>query len=244
MIYKNIHQIWGGKPMPDYYGPWIQSWKDHHNDWVYRLWTEEECRCLIKDKHSWFLETYDRYPYDINRYDAARYFILYEIGGLYCDTDILCFKNVSPLIDDQYECTLFPENPDTHLKGRLPGCKQVLTNSIYYAAPNSRYIFRSIKRLQSALRECEGLLFQGVHPGHVVMLMTSPEFMTITYEQCGKITSNTVKSHVHFERLSKAERKNVLLNNMEYEVTDDMYGMHWNIGEWIENKNDDFKVIL
>lgn len=43
-------------------------------------------RQLIAERFGWFLETYDGYHYDIQRVDAARYFILYEFGGTsWCD---------------------------------------------------------------------------------------------------------------------------------------------------------------
>ena len=35
-----------------------------------------------------FLAPYRSYPYDIQRADAIRYFILFEFGGLYLDLDI------------------------------------------------------------------------------------------------------------------------------------------------------------
>merc|ERR1711920_935191 len=41
-IPKIIHQIWlGGKPIPNAFHEWIQSWRKLNPDWQYILWTEE-----------------------------------------------------------------------------------------------------------------------------------------------------------------------------------------------------------
>ena len=40
MIPKIIHQIWlGPLPPPQ---RWLDSWRDHHPDWDYHLWTNEK----------------------------------------------------------------------------------------------------------------------------------------------------------------------------------------------------------
>ena len=70
-----------------------QSWKTHFPDYEYRMWTDEDLERLIKTKYSWFYSTYMGYDRHIKRVDAARYFILYEYGGIYADMDFECMKN-------------------------------------------------------------------------------------------------------------------------------------------------------
>jgi hypothetical protein len=38
---------------------------------------------LIEEKFPWFLESWLKYPYNIQRADVLRYFVLYEYGGIY-----------------------------------------------------------------------------------------------------------------------------------------------------------------
>ena len=38
-------------------------------------------------RYEWFLETWDAYPYNIERADAIRYFVLHHYGGIYLDLD-------------------------------------------------------------------------------------------------------------------------------------------------------------
>ena len=42
---------------------------------------------LIVARYPWFLETYDGYPYPIQRADSIRYFVLHHFGGIYIDLD-------------------------------------------------------------------------------------------------------------------------------------------------------------
>lgn len=75
-----------------------QSWLTNFPDYEYRMWTDEDLDELIKTKFPWFYETFTGYPNKINRIDAARYFILYEYGGIYADMDFECLKNFESLI--------------------------------------------------------------------------------------------------------------------------------------------------
>ncbi len=38
-------------------------------------------------RYPWFLDTWDAYPFDIERADAIRYFALAHYGGVYLDLD-------------------------------------------------------------------------------------------------------------------------------------------------------------
>jgi hypothetical protein len=103
MIPKIIHQTWQNKNIPYqiYNKRWVDSWKKCNPDWEYRFWTDEDLRNLIKDKYNWFLPIFDAYPFNICRVDAARYFILYEYGGLYADLDFECLKSFDPLLSNE-----------------------------------------------------------------------------------------------------------------------------------------------
>lgn len=89
MIPKIVHQTWKNNNIPDKWKNFHQTWKDKFNEDEYQhiLWTDEDNRKLIKDHYSWFLNTYDNYPRNIQRADAIRYFILYHYGGIYADLD-------------------------------------------------------------------------------------------------------------------------------------------------------------
>lgn len=94
MIPKIIHQIWiGDAQIPAQYLQYIDSWKKHHPDWEYRLWTDEN---MIQLQNQSF---YDATSNVRQKADIARYELLYQFGGVYVDVDMECFKNIEPLLD-------------------------------------------------------------------------------------------------------------------------------------------------
>lgn len=42
---------------------------------------------MSQDHYPWFLPTYLSYPYNIQRVDVLRYFILHKLGGIYIDLE-------------------------------------------------------------------------------------------------------------------------------------------------------------
>jgi len=64
----------------------------------YMLWTDAGSREFIAQNYHWFLDTFDSYPYAIQRADAIRYFVLHHYGGVYMDLDIGCLRRLDPLL--------------------------------------------------------------------------------------------------------------------------------------------------
>jgi inositol phosphorylceramide mannosyltransferase catalytic subunit len=62
------------------------------------LWTDASSREFIAQNYRWFLDTFDSYPYAIQRADAIRYFVLHHYGGVYMDLDIGCLRRLDPLL--------------------------------------------------------------------------------------------------------------------------------------------------
>lgn len=62
------------------------------------MWTDEKSREFIALEYPWFLDTFDNYPYPIQRADAIRYFVLVHYGGIYIDLDDGCQRRLDPLL--------------------------------------------------------------------------------------------------------------------------------------------------
>lgn len=93
---KIIHQIWVNEN-PNIPEKWKDSpveWKAKHPDWHYVLWNGDAMRSLVEKYHPEFLATYNAYPHEIQRIDAARYVFLEAYGGLYVDLDTIPMENI------------------------------------------------------------------------------------------------------------------------------------------------------
>lgn len=84
-IPKKIHQIWLGPFDPPL--KWMNSWKDFCDkyNWEYKLWREDDIKSLglINKKE------FDKAKSYQEKADIARYEIIYKIGGLYIDCDMI-----------------------------------------------------------------------------------------------------------------------------------------------------------
>ena len=89
MIPKIIHYCWfGGKPLPSLALKCIDSWKKYFPGYEIKQWDESNFDINIIP--------YTRESYKAGKYafvsDYARYWILYNYGGLYFDTDVEVIK--------------------------------------------------------------------------------------------------------------------------------------------------------
>lgn len=95
MIPKTIHYCWfGGNPLPDLAIKCISSWKEYFPDYEIKEWNESNfdlnCCAYVK-------EAYDAKKWAFVS-DYARFWILYNYGGLYFDTDVEVIKDMSDII--------------------------------------------------------------------------------------------------------------------------------------------------
>ncbi|KAH6915347.1 MIPC synthase [Coprinopsis sp. MPI-PUGE-AT-0042] len=97
-IPRIIHQTWKTDVLPPRWQPISQACRDMMPDYEYKLWSDESARQFIAEHYPWFLDTYDNYPYTIQRADVIRYFVLHHFGGVYVDLDIGCQRPMDPLL--------------------------------------------------------------------------------------------------------------------------------------------------
>ena len=58
-----------------------------------RIWNDSAMRALVERWDPAFIPWYDGYPEHIQRVDAARYYILWQYGGLYADLDFVPLRD-------------------------------------------------------------------------------------------------------------------------------------------------------
>lgn len=80
-IPKIIHQSWKSEELPDRFLQWSDTWRMHHPDWEWVLWTNEDNRALVELHFPWFKKAYEDLGYEILRADTARNMYMYIFGG-------------------------------------------------------------------------------------------------------------------------------------------------------------------
>ncbi|QDT07304.1 Glycosyltransferase sugar-binding region containing DXD motif protein [Rubripirellula lacrimiformis] len=179
-IPKILHQTWKDDNVPEHFAECVQSWKTHHPDWQYRLWTDQDNRQLIADRYHWFLETYDRYPKAIQRADAIRYFILHRFGGMYVDLDFMCCKPLTPLLEGQ-ACVVGRE-PVQHCRHHR--VTNLLCNALMSAVPGHAFFEDVIQRLPEFIGHVENK--------EPILSSTGPIMMSRVFEDFAAPDSVTV----------------------------------------------------
>lgn len=95
MIPKIIHYCWFGRsPLPTLAIKCIESWKKYFPDYEIREWNE--------DNFDIDIIPYTSQAYQASKYafvsDYARFWILYQYGGIYFDTDVEVIKTMDDII--------------------------------------------------------------------------------------------------------------------------------------------------
>jgi len=81
-----------------------ESWKELMPNWEYRFWNRTMINNFLETTCQDFLEYYHAYKFNVQRWDAIRYLILYHIGGLYVDFDYECIRPLDVLLTDSTCC--------------------------------------------------------------------------------------------------------------------------------------------
>ena len=97
MIPKIIHYCWfGGKPIPEEYRRYIDSWAKYLPEYEIRRWDESnyDVNCI----------PFSSEAYSVGKFayvsDYARLRIMYEHGGIYFDTDVEVIRPLDDIIEN------------------------------------------------------------------------------------------------------------------------------------------------
>lgn len=95
MIPKIIHYCWfGGKPKPNEFYKWLETWKAAMPDYEIMEWNEQNFDVNLCN--------YSREAYLTRNYahvsDVCRVYALYKYGGVYLDTDVEVLKTFDPFL--------------------------------------------------------------------------------------------------------------------------------------------------
>ncbi|KAH0538829.1 hypothetical protein FGG08_004605 [Glutinoglossum americanum] len=161
-IPRVIHQTFASEEVGGRWGSAQATCLELHRGWEYMLWTDAKARYFIEKEYNWFLETYDSYPYMIQRADVIRYFVLAHYGGFYIDLDEGCMLPLDPLLP-------------------LPAFLRLTTptgisNDIMGSAPSHPFFLHVIRSLQAYARNW-------YVPYITVMYTTGPLFLSVMWKE-------------------------------------------------------------
>ncbi len=158
-IPKIIHLTWKNNDIPREWKNVIDSWKKTHPTWDINFMTDNDNKLYIEKNHPDFLQTYNSFPYNIQRADAIRYFLLKDQGGLYSDMDIEPIKNIEPYLEDIRADALLVYS----------GNVDVFTNSFMLSPLNSPFWDKVIEGMKHPV-----LPWYAVSKHFIVMYSTGP----------------------------------------------------------------------
>jgi mannosyltransferase OCH1-like enzyme len=93
-IPRKLHQIWLGGELPDKFKKYVDTWRQLHPAWEYKMWTDADIDNIT-------IERRDVFNVATNlgqKSDILRYEILRQQGGIYVDTDFECLKPLDDLL--------------------------------------------------------------------------------------------------------------------------------------------------
>lgn len=179
MIPKIIHYCWfGGKPLPDMAKKCIKSWKVYFPDYEIKEWNETnfDVNCCLYVK-----EAYEEKKWAFVS-DYARFWILYNYGGLYFDTDVEVVASLEDIISHGPYMGI-EGSTQTDFRGKRRFVKKV-NPGLGIAAMSKMPIYAEI------LEEYEKRHFK--QPDGMLDITTVVEYVTNILEKHGYHTSDGI----------------------------------------------------
>jgi len=176
-IPKIIHQIWSGiyEPLPEHFQTLGNTWKSHYPAWQYEFWDNDRMENFVKEHYPEYWDIYSGFPYNIQRWDAIRYLILYKIGGMYVDFDYESLKPMDDLLKDKTCCfALEPEYQYRFFKKNI-----MFNNALMASVPNHPFMKKLIERSLSH----KSLNYKKEPKRNCVLNTTGPFMMIDLYEK-------------------------------------------------------------
>jgi len=169
-----VHHLSATEEIPEEWLFPYQSTKGVHlrygeGAYEHKLWTDLKIEKFIRQQYPDFLETFRAYPHDIERVDAARYFILLHYGGIYMDLDVGARRSLDNL--RRYDGVRTP----TRTNLILPLTKPLgVSNDFILASPQHPFLRFVCDRLAARTHESHSFM-----PFLSVLWTTGPLFLSV-----------------------------------------------------------------
>ncbi|WP_080903078.1 glycosyltransferase family 32 protein [Parabacteroides sp. Marseille-P3160] len=229
-----IHQIWSGidGPLPERFQILGETWKRDYPAWDYEFWDNTRMDLFVKNNYPQYMEMYNEFPYNIQRWDAIRYLILEKIGGMYVDFDYESIRPIDVIIKDKTCC--FASEPKEHLS--IFNKNMYINNALMGAVPDHPFIHEIIQKIFDA----EWRKRPFVSKMEEVLNTTGPLFITDLLEKTNYRNEVCILPASYVSPFSKMDVQKLLSNR--YDKTfedylelklDEAYAVHYFIGTWM-----------
>lgn len=215
-----VHFIWLGSPLPPRAQAAVESWKKHNPSWEFRVWSDNDIASFPwSSSRSQYL--YEHANNWAEKSDILRFEILYQFGGVYSDTDVICFKSFDDLIRSGITFFAGIEYNEINPIFKRP----LIASAIIGAAKGSIVIKRSLELSKSAEEAPDVKQYMRSGPGplshacHEILLSPNSENLLIL--PCSYFYSLPWK-----KRLSSAEEI------LEY-INPESFAVHLWEGSWL-----------
>ena len=224
-----IHQIY-----EDPVGPpnillkFAETWKKKMPDWEYRFWNRRMIRDFLDSVCPDFSGIYNSYPFNVQRWDAIRYLILYHIGGLYIDLDYECILPLDVLLAGSSCCM----GMEPAVNSRFFNKSFIIGNALMAARPRHPY-------MKAIIEEMKANHSVNYHKGDSMQIMetTGPFMVTKVYERLRKKKDVTLLSADLVTPLTLQEVVMLRAGKANQEVArkiDNAFAVHYFFGTWTE----------
>lgn len=126
-IPRYLHFIWvGEEAAPPKVSENVIQWKNMMEDWNVRIWTNDDL--TLDNFPKKLLDRVHKAQKGAQKADILRYYIVYQYGGVYLDTDMTPYRTLNPIFNHFKTSTLF-------LCHDLPLTWPYIINSFFAAIP-------------------------------------------------------------------------------------------------------------
>lgn len=226
-IPKIIHQIWSGGEVPKLYKTLGETWKEHHPRWEYKLWNDKTMLDFIQQYYPQYLNVYNSYQYNVQRWDAIRYLILYKMGGMYVDFDSECLKSHKKLLANKECC--FSIEPKEH--GRRLNKELYFNNALIATVPKHPFIKQLLLKAfdyTPNIQEHDKVM--------EVLTTTGPLMIVDLYENYDDKESIFLIDSKYVSPLTNIEAQRIMMGDESDELEEkiqDAYSIHYFFNTWV-----------
>ena len=207
------------------------TWVRDYPNWDYCVWDNQKMNEFVQQIYPQYWEIYNNFPYNIQRWDAIRYLILYQIGGMYIDFDYESLYSIEPLIEGKNCC--FSEEPAIHGTGFEIKMDNYFNNGMMLSIPKHPFIKKIIEDIFTS-EKCD----YDIHQFDYVLRTTGPWKLMKLYSNLSKKDRQDIYliPQKHVTPFDFYQARRAILGKEESEELEDClkeaYAVHYFFSDW------------